>query len=139
MLARLVNVFARMMGDNSPDSLRAALSVTTEAMAQFNKEVLNHPKVYYQSYAGHVDKNHSNLIMKTVASILFPIEGKNDGLVSIESAKWGEFQGLIYDEKCKSVSHADMIGITRITGGSTKFDHDKYMAGIINGLKRMGF
>ena len=126
MLARLVNVFARMMGDNSPDSLRAALSVTTEAMEQFNKEVLDHPKVYYQSYAGHVDKNHSNLLMKTVAAILYPIEGKNDGLVSIRSAKWGEYQGLISDENCKSVSHADMIGITRIMGGATTFDHKSY-------------
>lgn len=139
MLARLVNIFARVMGDNSPDSLRAALSVTTEAMAQFNREVPDHSAVYYQSYAGHVNKDHHNLIMRTVAGILYPIEGKNDGLVSIESAKWGEFQGIMQDENCKSVSHADMIGITRIVGGTSKFDHNKYIAGILNRLKGMGY
>lgn len=139
MLARLVNIFARLMGDSSPDSLRATLSVTSEAMEQFNREVLDHPKVYYQSYAGHVNRNHHNMLMRTLAGILVRFEGKNDGLVSLSSARWGEFKGIIMDEKCSSVSHADMIGMTNRIGGTSKFDHNRFLAGIINRLKRDGF
>lgn len=139
MLARLVNIFARVMGDESPDSLRATLSVTTEAMEQFNREVLDHPDVYYQSYAGHVGRKHPNLVMKTMAGIISRFDGKNDGLVSIDSAKWGEFQGIIKDDNVSSVSHADMIGITRIVGGTSKFDHNAFLARVINDLKKKGY
>jgi triacylglycerol lipase len=138
MVARLVNLFARMMGDESPDSLRAALSVTTEAMAQFNRDVQDHPDVYYQSYAGHVNKSHGNLMMKTLAGIHYRFGGKNDGLVSIESAQWGEFKGIISDANCSSVSHNDMIGISRMMGGSSKFDHNAFLAGILHELKQKG-
>ena len=60
-------------------------------------------------------------------------------LVSVESAKWGEFQGIVKDQNTTSVSHADMIGITRIVGGTSKFDHNAFFASLINGLKKKGF
>ncbi len=139
VLARLVNIYARIMGDNDPDSLRATIGVTTDGMTQFNREVLDHPKVYYQSYAGHVNKNHTNILLKTLASIIYRFGGKNDGIVPIESAKWGTFKGVISDENCSSVSHADMVGVTRFFGGTSKFDYNKFMLKIAHELMEMGF
>jgi len=54
--ARLVNLYATLMGDKRPDSLRAVVQVTTQGMNQFNEEVPDSSKVYYQSYASHVNK-----------------------------------------------------------------------------------
>lgn len=60
--ARLVNLYATLMGDKRPDSLRAVVQVTTEGMKQFNNEVPDSVKVYYQSYASHVNKEYPNML-----------------------------------------------------------------------------
>ncbi|MEZ5024514.1 MAG: hypothetical protein R2728_14895 [Chitinophagales bacterium] len=139
VLARLVNIYARMNGDKAPDSLRATIGVTTEAMEQFNRETLDHPLVYYQSYAGHLNKNHPNFAQKALARIIYRFAGKNDGMVPIESAKWGEFRGIISDENNISVSHTDMVGLSRFFGSNSKFDHNNFLVKLVHDLKEMGF
>ncbi|MDB5226683.1 MAG: alpha/beta hydrolase [Bacteroidota bacterium] len=134
--ARLVNLYATLMGDKRPDSLRAVVQVTTEGMKQFNEEVPDSSKVYYQSYASHVNKDYPNILWKTIAYIIRPYEGKNDGMVGIESCKWGNYRGLIETEAASSVSHADMVGLTQFFG-NTKFDAKQYFADMIHELKMM--
>jgi len=48
-LSRLVNIYARLMGDEKPDSMRAVLQVTTQLMKNFNEEVLDIDNIYYKS------------------------------------------------------------------------------------------
>ena len=81
--ARLVNLYATLMGDKRPDSLRAVVQVTTESMKRFNEEVPDSAKVYYQSYASHVNKEYPNILWKTMAYIIREYEGKNDGMVGL--------------------------------------------------------
>lgn len=139
MIARLTNIFARFNGDKNPDSFRAAVGLTAEGMEQFNREVLDHPQVYYQSYAGHLNRTHSNFMQKALARIIYQFAGKNDGMVPIESAKWGEFKGIITDDNGISVSHTDMVGVSRFFGGSSKFDHKAFLVEVVHDLKTMGF
>ncbi len=136
--ARLVNIYARLVGDKRPDSLRATISVSSEGMKSFNKDVIDHPKVYYQSYAGHINKNYPNIMWRTLARLLYTVDGKNDGLVSIQSAKWGNYRGLIQSEDCDSVSHLDMVGLNTFTGVKA-FDYKKWLANLVNDLKHRGF
>jgi triacylglycerol lipase len=136
--ARLVNLYATLMGDKRPDSLRAVVQVTTEGMKQFNEEVPDSLKVYYQSFASHVNKDYPHILWKTIAYIIRPYEGKNDGMVGIESCKWGNYRGLIQTEKAPSVSHADMVGLTQFFG-NTKFDARQYLADMIHELKTMKY
>lgn len=133
--ARLVNLYAILMGDKRPDSLRAVVQVTTQGMKQFNEEVLDSSKVYYQSYASHVSKDYPNILWKTIAYIIRPYEGKNDGMVGIESCKWGNYRGLIESETAPSVSHADMVGLTQFFGNAN-FDAKKFLADVIHDLKK---
>ncbi len=139
VVSRLINIFARFNGDKDPDSLRATIGVTSEAMEQFNRETLDHPKVYYQSFAGHMNKTHPNLMQKAIARIIYNYSGRNDGLVPIESAKWGNFRGIITDKSGISVYHTDMVGISRIMGGSSNFNHNVFMTELVHELKEMGF
>jgi triacylglycerol lipase len=37
--------------------------------------------------------------------VIYPIEGPNDGLVSVESAKWGTELGVL-----EGVNHLDLVG-----------------------------
>jgi len=136
--ARLVNLYATLLGDKRPDSLRAVVQVTTEGMKQFNEEVVDSKKVYYQSYASHVNKDYPNMLWKTIAYIIREYEGKNDGMVGIESAKWGNFRGIVKSEAASSVSHADMVGLTQFFG-NTKFDAKQFLADVIHDLKEMKY
>jgi triacylglycerol lipase len=136
VLARLMNTYGRLMGDKRPDSLRAAVQLTSLAMERFNEDVPDVSKVYYQSFAGHVNKTYPSILWRSLAGILYATDGKNDGLVSIESAKWGDYRGLIQTEKAPSVSHADMIGMAQFSNAD--FDAKWFFANIIHDLKEKG-
>jgi triacylglycerol lipase len=137
-VARLVNIYGRIMGDMRPDSYRAARQVTTEAMKRFNDEVIDDSDVYYQSYASHINRSYPSMLWKTLARILYTVQGSNDGLVTIESAKWGDFQGLIATEKHPSTTHADMVGLVKFYG-LTDFHAEQFIAHVVHGLKNRGF
>lgn len=134
--SRLVNLYAIIMGDKRPDSLRAVVQVSPQSMKQFNEEVIDSPKVYYQSYASHVNKDYPQVIWRTMAYIIREYEGKNDGMVGIESSKWGNFRGLIQSEAAPSVSHGDMVGLTQLFG-NPKFNAKHFFTEIIHELKEM--
>ena len=51
---------------------------------------------------------------KTVPCLIIrAMDGKNDGLVTPESAMWGEFKGTLSNRKHRGISHGDMIDLTR--------------------------
>ena len=51
---------------------------------------------------------------KTVPCLIIrAMDGKNDGLVTPESAMWGEFKGPLSNRKHRGISHGDMIDLTR--------------------------
>jgi triacylglycerol lipase len=133
-LSRLVNIYARLMGDEKPDSMRAVLQVTTQLMKNFNEEVLDIDNIYYQSYASHINKDYPSTLWRTMAGIIKPYEGKNDGMVGVESAKWGEFKGIIQSKEAPSTSHGDMIGLAQFMGNN-KFDAKSFLGEIAHQLK----
>ena len=63
-------------------------------------------------------------------------EGTNDGLVSEESAKWGNYLGTLTCSGCRGISHGDMIDLFRenISG----FDVREYYVKLVQGLKEQG-
>ncbi len=136
--ARLVNLYATLLGDKRPDSLRSLVQVSTQSVQQFNEEVIDSSVVYYQSYAGHVNKHYPNIIWRTMANIIKDYEGSNDGMVGIESSKWGNYRGVIQNENALSVSHGDMVGLTHFLG-NTKFDAKQFFLDMVHELKEKGY
>lgn len=137
-IARLINIYGMLLGDKRPDSMRAAVQLTKLAMDNFNKDVPDIEGVYYQSYASHVNHAYPSIMWRTLAGILHSIDGDNDGLVSIESSKWGNYRGVIKTEKCPSISHADMIGLKQFSI-VRDFKAHWFFANIIHDLKERGF
>ena len=39
------------------------------------------------------------------------VDGASDGLVTPESAMWGEFRGIVTNRKHRGISHGDMIDL----------------------------
>jgi triacylglycerol lipase len=89
----------------------------TESCKRFNEEITNADSVRYISYAG-VQKWHKiNLVLQIPYWYIRYKAGANDGLVHIESAKWGEFKGIV------AADHWNQIGWWIFPfGGQKKFD-----------------
>lgn len=73
---------------------------------EFNSKVPDAPGVRYFSY-GAMANPHLFSVFKHPHSVLAKLEGPNDGMVSVESAKWGTYKGTLID-----VSHLDLINWT---------------------------
>lgn len=140
----------RELAENS--DVRGALTSISEAgTARFNAEVPNVPGVYYQSWAGissyidtHIDrkeidacegkvesyKNRHDQMRDIALLAASPIVGKglgnaaapNDGLATVESAKWGVFRG------CIPADHLDEVGQPGHMGPNfwSRFDHIRF-------------
>ena len=65
------------------------------------------------------------------------MEGENDGLVSISSAKWGTFKGVIKNEYHRGISHGDIIDLKR--QDYKGFDVVEFYVQLVSELKKMGF
>lgn len=112
LVARVVDWFARFIGDSSPDSEMAADQLTRQYMAEFNEEVLDHPSVRYVSYASSITEEYPNPLWARVALAFSEEEGANDGLVSVSSAQWGDFRGIVNEiYGYEQVSHQDVVGM----------------------------
>ncbi|MBL8021774.1 MAG: lipase [Leptospirales bacterium] len=88
-------------GGGQQNALGALNSLTTEGMAAFNNYTPNSAAVKYFSYSAHI--TIPDLIQHPLMAILQPINAiggvikglgaANDGLVPVESAKWGNYRG----------------------------------------------
>lgn len=83
--------------------------LTTEFMeGTFNKTILDDPHVAYFSYGARARPHYFNVFRKAW-KMLKAVEGENDGLVSVKSAKWGEYIGTI-----DGVDHLDLVNFTNL-------------------------
>jgi len=73
---------------------------------EFNSKTPDDPNVRYFSYGATFDPGFWSAFRQTHA-VVFDKEGPNDGLVSVESAKWGTYKGTLV-----GVSHLDLINWT---------------------------
>ena len=128
--------FARF-GDKSPDFYTATHQFSTEASARFNENTPDMPGVYYQSYTSKMRNPFSHLLLSVPYCMIRPLEGENDGLVSVESAKWGEFRGVFSNQRLRGISHGDIIDLTRQDYRS--FDVLETYVRIVAELKEKGF
>jgi triacylglycerol lipase len=65
------------------------------ASAAFNAVTPDMPGVTYFSYGGAVPQSRVSPFLRRAWTILTPLEGPNDGMVSVASARWGEYLGTV--------------------------------------------
>lgn len=105
---------------------------------EFNAQVKDRAEVYYQSWAGVSTPSGGKR-----ADILDPIffvpyilikikHGSNDGVVSVDSAKWGHFRGTI------PASHLHQVGFW-FGLPSSGFNHKQFYKQVAQGLAMKGF
>ncbi|KAG6832511.1 hypothetical protein H0H92_000140 [Tricholoma furcatifolium] len=83
---------------------KAFQSLTLESMRKFNQETPDVPGVRYFSWGASYDPGLIDT-WKWPHSVILEKEGPNDGLVSVESSKWGTYLGTLHH-----VNHLDLVG-----------------------------
>lgn len=136
-IAKLFDKYYRFLGDKNPDFYTASRQFSTFHSKKFNEEVIDIDNVYYQSYTTAVRNIFSDYIVAIPYIFVKLTEGENDGLVAIDSAKWGEFKGIIRNKHRRGISHGDIIDLRR--EDYKGFDVIEKYVEIVSGLKDMGY
>lgn len=124
-------------GDKNPDFYTATHQFSTESSRAFNETVPDAPGVYYQSYASKMGDCLSDPLLWLPYCLIKPLEGDNDGLVSTESARWGEFRTVFASRGHRGISHGDMIDLKR--EDYRGFDVVECYVQIVSELVKKGF
>lgn len=127
----------RKLGDKNPDFYTATHQFSTWETARLNEGMPDKPGVYYQSYMSKMKHAWSHFLLCIPYCMIRHLEGENDGLVSVSSARWGEFQGIFSNSHSRGISHGDMIDLTR--EDYRGFDVTETYVQIVSELKRKGF
>jgi triacylglycerol lipase len=133
LLVKTLSSLLEIKGEVDTNAYQSGIQLTREYMSEFNKHVPDSNRVYYQSWAAIVPKGYRNPLWGSLAEILSKEEGKNDGVVSVESARWGDFKGSI-----SSTSHAGIINLNRFDGQQA-IQAEAFYTAILSDLSSRGF
>jgi triacylglycerol lipase len=136
-IAKAFNKYFKLIGDKNPDFYTATRQFSTYHSKNFNEEVKDVEEVYYQSYATVMRNLFSDYILTIPYLIVKLTEGDNDGLVSTDSAKWGEFRGILENKHYRGISHGDIIDLRR--DDYKEFDVIEKYVEIVSELKDKGY
>ena len=138
VMTNTYNSTLKKLGDTDPDFMAAVTDLTESACLARNKTTPDASEVMYQSVMSYCIKAQSG---KFPLNISYPLvrhfDGKNDGLVSVTSAKWGSNFTLIKPTGKRGISHGDMIDLNRenISG----FDVREFYVSLVADLKNKGY
>ena len=140
------DVWYRVLGDRQPDAYKVFHMLSTKEAREFNAQTPDAAGVYYQSYAFAMKKIRSDLLMWLPCLVVRLVEGINDGLVTPESAGWGDFRGVFTGTRTRGISHCDEVDLRRRpfdrkgrTYGNEVADITEFYCGIVEELKEKGF
>ena len=112
-LAAAVNFVFGLAGDEAPDFLNSTMAFRTEVSQEFNRDTPDDPSVYYQSYTSVMSSAASDRVLAVPYRVIKSLGEDNDGLVSVDSARWGEFRGVFRSTSKRGVSHGDLVDMHR--------------------------
>lgn len=127
----------RSLGDKNPDFYTASRQFSTHHSKKFNEEIKDVENVYYQSYASVVTNVFSDYVVSLPYILVKLTEGENDGLVAVNSAKWGDFKGVLKTKNRRGISHGDIIDLRR--SDYKGFDVIEKYVQIVSDLKNNGY
>lgn len=138
LIAHMLDKSFQMVGDENPDCYHSSKQLAPAYCAEFNRQVPDWEGVYYQSYTSVMKNMFSdNLLSIPYLLMRFLDTPENDGLVSVNSAKWGIFKGVFQNKKRRGISHGDMIDLKREDYNG--FDVIEEYIKIVEELKEMGY
>jgi triacylglycerol lipase len=107
--AFFVDLWFKILRDKEPDFYTSSRQLSEKECFQFNKINTDHEGVLYQSYAAKLKYFFSDMLYIILNPLIKITDGENDGLCPVESAKWGNFKGVITTNGKFGISHSGII------------------------------
>ena len=137
-IADTYNAALKRLGDENPDFLAAVTDLTASACEKRNAVAPDAPGVFYQSVMSYCSRaQHGKFPLNMTYPIVKHFDGLNDGLVAVDSARWGERFTLLEPRGKRGISHGDVVDLNRenIPG----FDVREFYVSLAADLKQRGF
>ena len=137
-VAAAYNATLKRLGDENPDFLAAVTDLTESACLARNETTPDMPGVLYESVMSHCRKaRHGKFPLNATYPVVKHFDEKNDGLVSVDSAKWGTRFTLLEPVGKRGISHGDVVDLNRenIPG----FDVREFYVNLVADLKKRGY
>ncbi len=129
-----------IMGDTNPNAVQNLRDLTRPYMTGvFNPNTPNAAGVYYQSYAYRIKSIIGAGLFLLTWPIQRKIEGENDGLVSISSARWGNFRGVIEGAGWLGAGVNHLGAVDMLFGITPGFNAPGHFVSIAADLKNRGY
>ncbi|HPB82476.1 MAG TPA: alpha/beta fold hydrolase [Spirochaetota bacterium] len=132
-------VMSFIMGDVNGNTVANGYDLVRSNMINvFNPNTPNASGVYYQSYAYKIKNITGGGFLGITWLAMLPFEGDNDGLVSITSAKWGNFKGVIEGSWwAGGVNHLAAVGLLSLP--TPGYDPEEFYVNVVADLKSRGY
>lgn len=135
-IASRYDALFRRLGDAEPDFIAGVRDLTATRCAALAREAPDAAGVYYQSVTSALrgprgagfPLNLSYLLIRCLE------RAQSDGLVTVDSARWGSFLECVTARR--GVSHGDIIDLTR--KNLDGFDVREFYVSLVRGLKERG-
>lgn len=137
-MAKRYNGVMRNLGDTNPDFYAAVCDLTSKHCEAANPEIPDAPEVFYQSVGSKMKGWTSAPFPQNLTYLLVRFfEKENDGLVGVDSMKWGSRFVMASAPGHRGIGHGDMIDLHRqnIAG----FDVREFYVTLVRQLKQQGF
>lgn len=137
-IAAAYNGTLKRLGDENPDFLAAVTDLTESTCLTRNENTPDMPGVVYESVMSWCKKaQYGKFPLNVTYPIVKHFDGKNDGLVSVESSRWGTKFTLLEPEEKRGISHGDVVDLNRenIPG----FDVREFYVDRVKDLKQRGY
>ncbi|MCL2793145.1 MAG: hypothetical protein FWD87_08630 [Spirochaetaceae bacterium] len=133
LIKKVLSIFGKLYGDTNPNLYNVNYNLTTAKMKEFNEKVIMDNRVFYQSLCATMDNAFDDLVFFYTYLYLKKVSGKNDGIVSESSTKWGN--NIIKSEN--GISHSEICDFKKkkISGKNIP---DIYIK-IVEELSKKGF
>ncbi len=125
------------------DAMASFEAMTTARVEEvFNPENPDDPRVLYRSWAGHTCSlglscgDMCDVEIQLAYDLLWAMGHTNDGIVPVDSAVWGEYQGEIPADHFDEVGQ--LLGMTGPNPDGPDFDHLEFYLGLARQLRDAG-
>ena len=113
-VASVYNFAFKKLGDKNPDFIAGVTDLTSHTVENLNKEMKKIDKIYYKSYGSVLKKATGGRFPLNITNNFVKLfDGKNDGLVGINSFPYGDNFELIESPYKRGISHGDVIDLNR--------------------------
>lgn len=139
----LTDIVFKVLGDKKPNSYSIFKLFTTKGAKEFNEKYKDAPQTYYQSYAFTMKSPFGDMFMWFPSLVVWILDGPNDGFLTPDSVKWGNFRGVVQSNSRRGISHCDEVDMRRMRltrkGGDGVSDMPDFYCNVVKELAQMGY